>query len=159
MGQRKNSAAAMVARTKPSKEECAFDMVQRSKDAASKDAQMASSMEECALGMGQRSNNAAAMDAQTAPSREEFAKGTGNVAMTNQLHLIYHVDQHVMRQRQQLFKIITQLQLREFKTQVAFLLARSFAKLSIMLKSKEHATVLWNFCVSLSVLTVYKRAL
>ena len=111
MGQRPNDAAVMVALTWRSREECAEGMEQRSKDAAAKDA-----------GIKLR--------------KEEFAKGTGHIPLTSQLHLIYHVNQHVMKQLQP-FPISTQPQLPGFKMQVEILLARFFAKLSITLKSKE----------------------
>ena len=106
MEQRSNDAAAMVAQTLLSREECASDMEQRSNDAASMDAQILSRMEECASGMEQRLNDVVSMVVRTNLSREASVEGMGHFALlkTNPLHLIYHVDQHSMK-RPQLFPI------------------------------------------------------
>jgi len=83
-------------------------MVQRrnSNNAAMKDARTNPSREGCVSDMEQRSNEVAAMDALILPNVEECASGTGHfvILKTTLLHLIYHVDQHLMI-RLQLFPI------------------------------------------------------
>ena len=98
-------------------------MEERSNDAAVKVAQIKLKMEECAEGMGQRSNYAASKDARTKPCEEECAVDTGpsTTLLMNLLHLIYHIDQHMMT-RLQLFPIIILPQLLTVKSVIEILL-------------------------------------
>jgi hypothetical protein len=71
-----------------------------------------------------RLNHAAVKDALIKSDEEDCAGDMEHIAilMNNPLHLIYHIDQHLMK-RLQLFPTRAPPPLRVFKMQVAFLLA------------------------------------
>mmetsp|Transcript_4592 Transcript_4592/g.6376 ORF Transcript_4592/g.6376 Transcript_4592/m.6376 type:complete len:130 (-) Transcript_4592:34-423(-) len=85
-------------------------MEQRSNYAAVKDAQIKLIKEAYAIGMEQsrRSNYASLKDVAIIPNEEECVEGTGHIAlyMTNLLHLLYNLDQLMMR-RLRVFPIST----------------------------------------------------
>ncbi len=53
----------------------------------------------CVLSMEQSASYAAMKDALTKPYEMEYAEGMGRITilMKNLLHLIYHIDQHMMK--------------------------------------------------------------